>query len=113
LLLDLDSPAFATRRLAFEELSRMDSLAEPALRKALESQPPPEVRRRVQQLLNKLAALPSGEHLRALRGLEALERIGTPAAREALEWLASGAPNARLTREAKASLDRLAKRPAH
>ena len=86
--------------------------AEPALRKALDGQPSPEVRRRVRQLLNKLAAVPSGERLRALRALEALEQIGTPPAREALEALARGAPEARLTQEAKASLERVARRPA-
>jgi hypothetical protein len=39
------------------------------------------------------------------------EFIGTPAARKLLQTLASGAPAARLTREAQASLDRLARRP--
>ncbi len=110
LVLGLDSAAFATRQQAFEELTRMGRLAEPALRKALSGQPSPEVRRRVQQLLNKLAALPSGERLRALRALEALEQIGTPAAREVLEGLARGAPEARLTQAARASLERLARR---
>ena len=49
--------------------------------------------------------------LRGLRALHALEQIGTPDAQEQLRKLAGGAPEARLTREAKASLDRLAKRP--
>jgi WD40 repeat protein len=110
LVLDLDSPVFATRQQALEELSRMGRLAEPALRKALSGQPSLEVRRRVQQLLGQLAAVPSGERLRALRALEALEQIGTPQARAALEALARGAPEARLTQEAKAALERLARR---
>jgi hypothetical protein len=40
-----------------------------------------------------------------------LERIGTPEARQLLKRLATGAPGARLTREAKASLERLAIHP--
>ncbi len=55
------------------------------------------------------AVLPS-ESLRGLRALHALEQIGTTDARELLRKLAGGAPEARLTREAKASLDRVAQR---
>ena len=47
-----------------------------------------------------------------LRAVEVLERIGTPEARQVLAKLADGAPEARLTQEAKASLQRLAKRSA-
>jgi hypothetical protein len=47
-----------------------------------------------------------------LRCVEVLEDAGTPAARRLLARLAEGSPQARLTREAKASLQRLAKRPA-
>jgi hypothetical protein len=43
-----------------------------------------------------------------LRGLEALEGIGTPEARQALEKLAAGPADAWLTQEAKASQRRLA-----
>ncbi|HMC63737.1 MAG TPA: hypothetical protein VKI65_02250 [Gemmataceae bacterium] len=50
--------------------------------------------------------------LRKQRGLAVLEYIGTPEARKVLARVAQGAPEARLTQEAKASLERLAKRPA-
>jgi len=40
----------------------------------------------------------------------ALERIGSPDAQAALQKLASGAPGARETEEAKVSLERLAQR---
>jgi hypothetical protein len=40
-----------------------------------------------------------------------LEQIHTPEARQLLAELARGAPAARITREAKASLERLEKRP--
>jgi hypothetical protein len=41
-----------------------------------------------------------------------LEQAGTAAARQVLEELARGAPESRLTQEAKASLERVARRPA-
>jgi hypothetical protein len=108
LVQDLDSPRFATRQRASETLAELDRLAEPALQKALTGQPSLEMRRRIQQLLEQLAA-PSSVQLQSLRAVEALERIGKPPAKQVLETLASGAPNARLTREAKASLQRLSR----
>ena len=45
--------------------------------------------------------------LQQLRGVEALERIGTPEARRLLRELAQGAPEGRVTREAKLALHRL------
>jgi hypothetical protein len=45
-----------------------------------------------------------------LRALEVLELAATTEARRILETLAHGAPGARLTMHAKASLDRLTKR---
>ncbi len=53
----------------------------------------------------------SPEQLQMLRVMEVLEHIGTAEARQVLAGLAKGAPEARLTQEAKASLERLAKRP--
>jgi hypothetical protein len=67
-----------------------------------------EGRGRVEQLL---AQQPPG-HLRALRGIEALEHLGTAEARQVLRAVADGLPEARLTQEAKASLQRLGRRPA-
>jgi hypothetical protein len=70
-----------------------------------------ERRRRLDALLQRLV-VPSGDRLGELRAVEVLERIGTREAEHLLKKLAKGAPEARLTREAKASLQRLAKRPA-
>jgi hypothetical protein len=44
--------------------------------------------------------------------VEVLEAVASPAARQALADLAQGTAGAHLTREAKASLGRLAGRPA-
>jgi WD40 repeat protein len=53
----------------------------------------------------------SSRRLRMLRALEALELAGTPQARQLLQKLADGAPQADLAREAKESLERLAGQP--
>ncbi|HEV3263695.1 MAG TPA: sigma-70 family RNA polymerase sigma factor [Gemmataceae bacterium] len=109
----LDSDHFAVRKQAAADLEKLGEFAEPALRKALVARPSAEVRRRIKLLLDKAwqASLsPSGDNLRAERALEVLEHIGTPEARRVLETLAKGAPEARLTQEAKASLGRLARR---
>ena len=108
---DLDSPRFAARQEASEALEKVGDLAKPALRKALSAKPSPEVRRRIEQLLTKVEQL-SPESLRAVRAVEVLEHIGSAEAKRVLERLAAGAEGARLTREAKASLDRLDRRPA-
>jgi hypothetical protein len=50
------------------------------------------------------------EQWRVLRIIEVLEWIGSKDARELLEALADKAPDAKLQLEAKASLERLAKR---
>jgi WD40 repeat protein len=112
LIADLNSDDYATRQKATAGLEALADLAVPALKKALAAGPSAEVRKRVGALLERVEgqAVPP-EQLRALRGIEALEHAGTAEARAVLEGLARGAPSARLTREARASLLRLAKRP--
>jgi WD40 repeat protein len=103
---------YAVRAQAVRELERLGEVAEPALRRALAGNPSLEQRRRVERLLDKAAApVTSPEQLRALRAVEVLERAGTPEARRVLAALAVGAADARLTREARAALGRLAGRP--
>jgi WD40 repeat protein len=111
---DLDSEEFATRERASRELDRLGEVAVPALTKALAGKPPPEMRRRIERLLDRHGRpeQPAPEGLRQLRAVEALERVGTAEARRLLEELSGGAAEARLTREAKASLRRLAGHPA-
>lgn len=111
LLADLDSDAFETREAANRELARFGEPAEAALRRALNNRPSLEMKRRIEDLLNKLEPGPlPPETLRSLRAIEVLEHLGTAEARRCLDALAKGAPQARLTREAKKALDRLANR---
>ncbi len=113
LLADLESDTFAVREKAQTALEKLGDLAEPALRQALAGKPTLEVRRRVQALLERLhGPVTRPEMLRSLRAVAVLEDIATPPARRLLEELAKGASEARLTREAKASLRRLDCRPS-
>src|SRR5262249_54511299 len=64
LIADLDSPQFAVRDKASRELEKLGDRAAPALRNALNEKTSIEVRRRVDQLLDKLTKeIPSGERL--------------------------------------------------
>jgi hypothetical protein len=108
LLADLDADEFAAREAASRELAQLGEGAETAIREALKGKPSAETKRRLDDLLEKLEhrALTPDE-LRGVRAVEALEHIGTPEARKLLEALADGAADARLTRDAKATLKRL------
>jgi hypothetical protein len=112
MIADLDSERFDVRDQATKELERLSELAEPSLGQALEAQGLSlESRRRLEQLLKKLdGPVRDPWQRQALRAIEVLERVGTPEARQVLKTLTQGAPEARLTKEAKASLDRLGKR---
>jgi WD40 repeat protein len=107
LLAQLDSDRFASRQAAYQELESLVDEARPALRRALDAGPSPEVHKRLQELLGQPTTIPTGDLLRGVRAIEALERIGTPEARQVLGRIATGSPGARLTREAAASLARL------
>jgi hypothetical protein len=112
LVADLDNESFAVRQRATEELEKDIGLAEPGLRKLLESQPGLEVRQRVEKILERASAgPPSPDRLRAQRTLTVLEQIGSPEARQHLEQLSRGAAEAWLTRAARSTLERL-DRPA-
>ncbi len=107
----LESRRQEVRDAAMNELDCYGALAEPALRKALSNSPAPEAQARIAYLLEKQQSdFPSGALLRSLRAIEVLEQIATPEACQLLEPLAAGAPQATLTRDAKASLQRIARR---
>ncbi len=112
LVADLDAGKFAVRQRAAAALEKLGPAAAPALRQALKANPSPELAKRVRALLDR--AGPAGERPRlepaqvqAMRAIEALERAGTPAAREALAGIAAGEPTAAVTQEAHAALGRL------
>jgi WD40 repeat protein len=110
LLADLDGTDFARREAAIRALGQLGDPADVQLRQRLDQKPSLETKRRIEDLLAKLESRPlSSATLQALRGVEALERIGTPEARKVLEALAEGAADARLTQHARASLSRLAR----
>jgi DNA-directed RNA polymerase specialized sigma24 family protein len=102
---ELDSDSFAVRASAMRELEKKGEAVETALRKALENRPSPEVQRRLRQLLKNR----DRETLRVLRGLEVLEHLGTPEAKQLLQQIGSGMAGARRTQEAKACFLRLSK----
>jgi WD40 repeat protein len=108
---DLDSKEFAVRQKATQALENLGKSAEPALQAAAHGKLSLETRRRIEQLLAKLArATPAREELQQLRAVASLEHIGTAAARQVLAGLTKGRTDALLTQDARASLERLDKR---
>jgi WD40 repeat protein len=104
---DLESEKYAVRQAAVTNLAKAGEQVVPALQKLLTSQPTIETRKRVEELLDKLiGGTLSTEQLQLVRAVEALERMGTPEARELLRTLAQGAPGALPTRQAQAALAR-------
>src|SRR5262249_7865370 len=82
--------------------------------RALAASPSAEARRRLEKVLAHLDSLAvPPEQLGPVRAVEVLERAATPEARELLETLARGKPDAVLTREARAALDPPARPAPH
>jgi hypothetical protein len=109
LIADLESERFAVRNRATQELEKLGELAESAVRQRLADNPPLEISQRLEKVLERLAGpVTDAEKLRAIRAVEVLEQIGTAEARTVLRDVARGTPEARLTRDAKEALQRLA-----
>jgi RNA polymerase sigma factor (sigma-70 family) len=104
---DLDSNEYAVRQRAGKLLEEIGEAAEPALRKALENGLPLEAQRRAIQILDKMKP----DIVRKLRAIDALEQIGTPAARQILELLSVRALNSRVREAALTAHKRLATSP--
>jgi WD40 repeat protein len=111
LVADLDADAFEKRESASAELSRLGQLAEPALQRVLQTKPSAELRMRAEALLKNMDNKLPPAALRAVRAIEVLELIATPAARKVIESLAKHSAGTPVAEEAKAALDRLARRP--
>jgi hypothetical protein len=108
----LDDEQYKVRKDAESELGRIGDQASGALNEALSNAPSLEKERRLKRLVDGLdAPLRQAEDVRAVRAVEVLERINSADARRLLESLTKGDASARLTREARASLQRLAARP--
>jgi WD40 repeat protein len=106
LLQELDDPAFVTREKALVGLKNLGELALPEVRQAQQQARSVDLRRRLDDLYQHLTgAYP--EKLCQVRAVEALEWMATPEAVKLLEHLATGAPEATLTKEAQAAVKRL------
>jgi WD40 repeat protein len=106
LLADLGSSEYARREAAEKALAAAGEAVSAALAEASAKTKDPEVRRRVAGLQKWLQPrMP--QRLREVRAVLVLEARGTAEARRLLQRLAGGAPEARLTQEAKMALGRL------
>jgi hypothetical protein len=101
----LDSARFSLRERAERELLRIGERAIPYLQEAQQVAPDEEVKQRLMRICETLDnPFLSGERLRMVRGIELLERIGTPEAKALLKKLAQGDPEALLTRAARRTI---------
>jgi hypothetical protein len=108
LIKDLDSKRFPVRQNARQGLRELGRVAQPALQQALNEKPTLEVRRQLEELLQRIRSLQcTPEELQSVRVIEVLEHIATPDAKRLLTTLAAGAPGAVLTEEARTALARL------
>jgi WD40 repeat protein len=104
----LDDLQFKVRNQAAQELLQLGEQIVPVVDKALAANPPLETKQRLEDLRGILTGtVLQGERLRAYRAVEVVELIGTAEARQLLQALADGAPDALLTKSARAALKRL------
>ena len=110
LIADLDAEAFAVREQALKELTGLGELAWPALRRARDADPSLEKQRRIDVILATLnEKTMTARWLLTERALAVVEHAGSREARQLLEEVAAGAPEARLTSAARAAMGRLTK----
>lgn len=95
------------REKAAADLLRYGELAEPIIREMLQENSAADLRVRLEQVLLRLrSATPSPEIMRELRVVELLVRLGSSGARQLLQELARGVPEALLTEAARSALER-------
>jgi WD40 repeat protein len=108
LIAQLDADGFAVREKASQELEELEWTAAPALRRALQENPPLEPRRRLEKLLERLGdPSRSPSQLRSHRAIAVLEGMASPDSRRLLSAVAGGASEALRTRLAKDALRRV------
>jgi hypothetical protein len=91
-------------------LARLGNQAEPALKEAMERNPPLEVVRRIESILEKLEkGVLSPDQIRQVRAIESLERMRTPEAGAVLKKVAAQTPASVMTQDAQEALRRLGK----
>jgi hypothetical protein len=106
---DLNADDANVRDRASKALGTLGERAEPGLRAALQGQNLTlDFQRRVKELLADISPLPTtAAEIREQWALFVLEQIGSDAAKDVLADLAKGDPAAWLTKDARATLDRL------
>jgi WD40 repeat protein len=105
LIADLDHDDYDVRERATRELKRAGPLVRPAVAEALARSKSREVRRRAADVLDGLkAAGVAPQEVWSARGVEVLERIGTPAAKALLADWSRGPADSPLTAEARSCL---------
>jgi WD40 repeat protein len=108
---ELSNDKFTVRARAADDLEALGRLVKNDLQKELDGRPSLDVRKRVEQLLERMETVQVPPlWLRAMRAIEVLERCNTLEARQALQKLGDGPPGSRLAEEATASVRRLNKR---
>jgi WD40 repeat protein len=115
LIRQLDNDSFEEREKATEELEKLGKDAEEAMRKALAGKPSPEMKQRLERLLEAIQpGAPAPGRMRWVRAVEVLERIGTPEARDLLREAArpdTGGWLPEAAREAVRRMDRVPTKP--
>lgn len=108
----MDAPAFSERQGAIKKLRELGPRIAPALQEAIRTTESVEVRARAEELLEQMKAGPktfsNGPDLRAMRAIEALERIASPQAKKLLQGWAVHTTNIRIANEASLALVRIA-----
>jgi hypothetical protein len=104
---DLDNDQFAARQKATSALENLGSVALQPLKERLKNRPSLELRRRIEQLVQKLEQPASREELRAMRAIHILEEVGTAEAEKIIDTQARGYAGALQTDKARAALERL------
>ena len=113
LIRNLDSNQFVKREEAARKLEELGIKVGQALRKVQAEKPPPEMRRRIDAILGRIAhtklRLPTtGDSLRGVRAIEVLERIASRDAKQLLQAWARQDAHLLLASEAGVALERIA-----